>query len=137
MPGTQCMDPGRPRDDRSQLVEGDRGMHFRGPIRIVPGPIHLLGHCRSPFSSPNWRCAHRLMEFGKKEEPAVAVAVAGVVLTGEQGGLGTVRSMRDGERRTRLAGFGMDGNCSCRLVPVSYTHLRAHETDSYLVCRLL
>src|SRR5665647_619864 len=24
-----------------------------------------------------------------------------------------------------------------RLYPVSYTHLRAHETDSYLVCRLL
>ena len=24
-----------------------------------------------------------------------------------------------------------------RYVPVSYTHLRAHETDSYLVCRLL
>src|SRR5680860_1544911 len=24
-----------------------------------------------------------------------------------------------------------------RLLPVSYTHLRAHETDSYLVCRLL
>ena len=23
------------------------------------------------------------------------------------------------------------------LDPVSYTHLRAHETDSYLVCRLL
>ena len=23
------------------------------------------------------------------------------------------------------------------LTPVSYTHLRAHETDSYLVCRLL
>ena len=23
------------------------------------------------------------------------------------------------------------------LGPVSYTHLRAHETDSYLVCRLL
>ena len=22
-------------------------------------------------------------------------------------------------------------------IPVSYTHLRAHETDSYLVCRLL
>src|SRR5664279_5928084 len=26
---------------------------------------------------------------------------------------------------------------SWRHVPVSYTHLRAHETDSYLVCRLL
>src|SRR5664279_1916252 len=24
-----------------------------------------------------------------------------------------------------------------KLIPVSYTHLRAHETDSYLVCRLL
>src|SRR5665647_1670478 len=24
-----------------------------------------------------------------------------------------------------------------RIMPVSYTHLRAHETDSYLVCRLL
>src|SRR5665647_3106276 len=24
-----------------------------------------------------------------------------------------------------------------RKLPVSYTHLRAHETDSYLVCRLL
>ena len=23
------------------------------------------------------------------------------------------------------------------VTPVSYTHLRAHETDSYLVCRLL
>src|SRR5665647_3826171 len=25
----------------------------------------------------------------------------------------------------------------CKDTPVSYTHLRAHETDSYLVCRLL
>src|SRR5665647_2301684 len=25
----------------------------------------------------------------------------------------------------------------CRVTAVSYTHLRAHETDSYLVCRLL
>src|SRR5665647_3264661 len=24
-----------------------------------------------------------------------------------------------------------------KIIPVSYTHLRAHETDSYLVCRLL
>src|SRR5680860_629034 len=58
-------------------------------------------------------------------------------------------------------GEGDAGECSCRstalasrsffvvvsgfgdvppypgLLPVSYTHLRAHETDSYLVCRLL
>src|SRR5680860_1729732 len=27
--------------------------------------------------------------------------------------------------------------CQVHPTPVSYTHLRAHETDSYLVCRLL
>src|SRR5665647_667907 len=27
--------------------------------------------------------------------------------------------------------------CKHELISVSYTHLRAHETDSYLVCRLL
>src|SRR5664279_4405016 len=29
------------------------------------------------------------------------------------------------------------GRCTQRVLAVSYTHLRAHETDSYLVCRLL
>ena len=36
----------------------------------------------------------------------------------------------------------METPCLCsfqghKYGPVSYTHLRAHETDSYLVCRLL
>src|SRR5664279_682855 len=35
------------------------------------------------------------------------------------------------------AGFSWDGSSSTRPTAVSYTHLRAHETDSYLVCRLL
>src|SRR5665647_3897307 len=30
-----------------------------------------------------------------------------------------------------------DGYCHLCVRTVSYTHLRAHETDSYLVCRLL
>src|SRR5665647_313088 len=29
------------------------------------------------------------------------------------------------------------GICSKSTIIISYTHLRAHETDSYLVCRLL
>ena len=38
-------------------------------------------------------------------------------------------------RNTRgVTGFVGPGS---KPVPVSYTHLRAHETDSYLVCRLL
>src|SRR5665647_3954833 len=40
-------------------------------------------------------------------------------------------TLRRGGFRFILAGGGREGE------PVSYTHLRAHETDSYLVCRLL
>ena len=40
--------------------------------------------------------------------------------------------------RTPLGGFvNHSEEPNCKLVAVSYTHLRAHETDSYLVCRLL
>src|SRR5664279_6575004 len=39
--------------------------------------------------------------------------------------------------RTLLVGAPCFSRGSGTLVPVSYTHLRAHETDSYLVCRLL
>src|SRR5680860_1740461 len=38
----------------------------------------------------------------------------------------------------RIAGqFHEDWQAFVRVEAVSYTHLRAHETDSYLVCRLL
>src|SRR5665647_3879824 len=37
----------------------------------------------------------------------------------------------DADRLGLLAGL------RAHITPVSYTHLRAHETDSYLVCRLL
>src|SRR5680860_1794008 len=49
-------------------------------------------------------------------------------------GLGDVscaECLRDGLER-----FVVDA-VALYLAPVSYTHLRAHETDSYLVCRLL
>src|SRR5665647_3666011 len=38
-----------------------------------------------------------------------------------------------------IQGGGFDANYVQKITrpPVSYTHLRAHETDSYLVCRLL
>src|SRR5665647_2902100 len=44
--------------------------------------------------------------------------------------------------KERAKAFGVYGGISgggaaIGLLPVSYTHLRAHETDSYLVCRLL
>ena len=53
------------------------------------------------------------------------------------------RNIEDGEKSQleNLAWLGMDWDESPEnpgeYGPVSYTHLRAHETDSYLVCRLL
>src|SRR5680860_100314 len=36
-----------------------------------------------------------------------------------------------------FVGVRLQQTMSLHIFPVSYTHLRAHETDSYLVCRLL
>src|SRR5664279_3392755 len=40
-----------------------------------------------------------------------------------------------GTRQGRRPGTNVDGHPGDVVSPVSYTHLRAHETDSYLVCR--
>src|SRR5664279_4994639 len=37
----------------------------------------------------------------------------------------------------RVVCSSIECGCTCSASTVSYTHLRAHETDSYLVCRLL
>ena len=42
-----------------------------------------------------------------------------------------LKAVRDGRA------YVIAPNHIANLDPVSYTHLRAHETDSYLVCRLL
>ena len=42
------------------------------------------------------------------------------------------------EQKLKVGILGATGMVGQRFIsPVSYTHLRAHETDSYLVCRLL
>ena len=49
--------------------------------------------------------------------------------------------MGKNETKNYVGGSGMDDmeldERDIQLMAVSYTHLRAHETDSYLVCRLL
>ena len=46
-------------------------------------------------------------------------------------------SCKEGGGGRRSALPPVSGSTNELLVAVSYTHLRAHETDSYLVCRLL
>src|SRR5665647_3813586 len=50
--------------------------------------------------------------------------------------IGIVLLLRDVLARSLFEKYQRDFALLNR-VPVSYTHLRAHETDSYLVCRLL
>src|SRR5680860_1280632 len=50
----------------------------------------------------------------------------------------TAEQIRDGVSLARELGFGLiSSQPQYSMLSVSYTHLRAHETDSYLVCRLL
>src|SRR5665647_3879903 len=46
-------------------------------------------------------------------------------------------SMSDGSMKITLDVPPIINGRAYTTTPVSYTHLRAHETDSYLVCRLL
>src|SRR5678815_5904019 len=63
-------------------------------------------------------------------DPQVAVRINAIIEQGlsEPGARDVTASYRDGERLVQW------NNCS---YPVSYTHLRAHETPEHLVCRLL
>src|SRR5664279_1480610 len=60
-------------------------------------------------------------------------------LSAEIPGHGVIASaMRTGMSGSfRLGMFMYPNRPQARVATVSYTHLRAHETDSYLVCRLL
>src|SRR5664279_5839659 len=51
--------------------------------------------------------------------------------------LGVLIGVAEHHRIASGAGDVLDGSNHHCVEPVSYTHLRAHETDSYLVCRLL
>src|SRR5665647_3826735 len=49
----------------------------------------------------------------------------------------TTRKLVSTSRTSRMMRSASNGRPYVSDLPVSYTHLRAHETDSYLVCRLL
>src|SRR5665647_2229157 len=55
-------------------------------------------------------------------------------------GIGKIIDLTKRTVAVNLAGLEAalaSGKVGGKFNPVSYTHLRAHETDSYLVCRLL
>src|SRR5680860_227966 len=102
-------------EDRSEVVEredaGDRRLRDRPPglgrVQVREG-VGLV----------------------EEVEHVVAVAMRAVVALGELGVAGDLA----GEH---VGGVRHPRDQADPAVAVSYTHLRAHETDSYLVCRLL
>src|SRR5664279_6630288 len=72
-------------------------------------------------------------DFGPWQAPAISTPPT-TVSTGRSFGWISLKkpSEPSGSLRTPISSSFLRGT-----MPVSYTHLRAHETDSYLVCRLL
>ena len=70
--------------------------------------------------------------FKTFKKTAVCVLLAAIMLTGCSD-----TDTYGNETVDKYKYFYRLGNSSIVYEPVSYTHLRAHETDSYLVCRLL
>src|SRR5665647_234172 len=93
----------------------DRPLVTLSSARVrAPSSTSLTG---SATPAPNSCCQRRT---GSSPNPVTDSTVAGVEIGGLQGPA-AVNALED----------------SLRVAAVSYTHLRAHETDSYLVCRLL
>src|SRR5680860_829383 len=90
------------------------------------------------------RCAHLVSEIGEHSASGDLHGVESFSKLVEGGGALVELTAKPGAGNTRAV--PARGNLRCRIghssdralhTPVSYTHLRAHETDSYLVCRLL
>ena len=99
----------------------------------------VRGGGRGGFGFSNSRLHVTKTEAPEKtaEQETKFAAIAGPQVVNNFGGL----SFRDSSDRYRvvfvLGGPGAGKGTQSDLMPVSYTHLRAHETRGNLVCRLL
>src|SRR5665647_3112066 len=82
--------------------------------------------------------SRHLREYFARQGVAVPKVLRwGISLAGDRS---PVAPLASGVIKRQLKGFAQRfivGRDARSAIPVSYTHLRAHETDSYLVCRLL
>src|SRR5450756_2649877 len=80
-----------------------------------------------PFEQPSTLAGHSFLALGDRNSHIWTVVYTNHAID-------TFRGVPDRTENTPTPGF-ITKRCSCR--PVSYTHLRAHETRHDLVCRLL
>src|SRR5680860_1766952 len=112
-----------PRRRRLPSSSGFDGSH----LQVAPRPSEVSCTPR-PGSVPT-----TMAEIGRTQRARAAWSQAGSerVRTRRERQLGGSPGADDLVRRCALT------DLLGEFMPVSYTHLRAHETDSYLVCRLL
>src|SRR5665647_3667375 len=117
-------------DERPRLLVWRHPSHrmasYRRPGRPYSHPTRFP--VPDEYLEPRYLQRAREKGWGRGPDAGSHLRTAG----GDHGGLGHCRRVRahDGPApMARVADRASD--------PVSYTHLRAHETDSYLVCRLL
>src|SRR5680860_1752503 len=93
----------------------------------IPPPIYLLHECINQL-----RLIHFLHRLSLSEDNSCTSSARNAEV-------GFPRFPRPVHRTTHHCYLDVKRELSHPLFhfPVSYTHLRAHETDSYLVCRLL
>src|SRR5665647_3878901 len=113
--------------------------------------VYTHGHHESVLRSHSWRTAansaahllphlregQRLLDVGCGPG-TITVDLATHVAPGPVIGVDTSAEVLERARRHAAElGAPVSFQVGDVYAPVSYTHLRAHETDSYLVCRLL
>src|SRR5680860_1259885 len=101
--------------------------------RVAEDSIYAVLHRECFRLFPDVMFADLFTDVGRRSEAGSGVDPA--LLRGGHDGHGDFGPVREpGSAEGRRCGPGVAvAGCAC---PVSYTHLRAHETDSYLVCRL-
>src|SRR5665647_3825643 len=93
-----------------------------GRAQVLAGDDYPVGHAGLGRLAPRARVVELLVsDLAVDLQYGIVVAEH---MVGDRAGVGVLR-------------VGVDVHLHHAVVPVSYTHLRAHETDSYLVCRLL
>src|SRR5664279_3225784 len=130
---------GRPNTGRARLWALAAGLCFVLDLWMWHSALHLTSAANATLLvtlAPIWVAVVSVLWMGARLRPrfwaGVLLALAGALV------LGLAKGARWGTGLGELLGaLASLAYGAFTLAPVSYTHLRAHETDSYLVCRLL
>src|SRR5680860_538412 len=111
---------------------GPDGLGVPDPVAPASASVTRVSSLR-PVSGTAEEILGLLRDWDAAEDPEPLV----IATSGSSGLPKRVVLSRDAMRASALATQERIGGPGQWVLTVSYTHLRAHETDSYLVCRLL